>query len=68
MVIYKYPVTPGEFSVAMPVASTVVAVQLQGDEPQMWAVVDPGRPAISRPLVEEWIALQALEPYVREQA
>ena len=51
MVIYKYQVKPGdigEFSVAMPRTSTVVAVQMQGDDPQMWVIVDPGSPVMMR--------------------
>ena len=48
IVIYKYQVKPGEFSVAMPRASTVVSVQMQGDDPQMWVIVDPGSPVMMR--------------------
>jgi hypothetical protein len=47
MVIFKYPVSPGEFSVLMPAKSNVVAVQAQHDVPQMWAVVDPDSPKVS---------------------
>lgn len=48
MVIYKYTVSPGEFTAAMPDGSRVVAVQVQHGEPQMWAIVDPARPTTAR--------------------
>lgn len=48
MVIYKYPVVPGEFTTKLPSVSTVVAVQMQGDSPQMWVVVDPESPTVER--------------------
>lgn len=48
MVIYKYRVTPGEFSVAMPATSAVVAVHAYGYEARMWASVDPNSPVVTR--------------------
>lgn len=48
MVIYKYPVQPGEFRAVMPDGSHVVSVQVQAGKPQMWAMVDPNRKPVAR--------------------
>ena len=43
--IWKYPVSlEDSFEVEMPEAAYILAVQMQGDTPQMWAIVDTNRP------------------------
>jgi hypothetical protein len=44
-VIWKFAVPgPARFSTAMPAGAEILAVQVQGDAPQMWALVDPESP------------------------
>ena len=40
--IHKFPVlsTPGRWTVTMPVGAKILSVQVQGYDPQMWALVD----------------------------
>lgn len=48
-VIWKFPVeVTDEFTVLMPEASEVLSVAVQGDEPQMWALVDLTTPMKNR--------------------
>ncbi len=44
--IYKYPVTPGSFTLEMPRGAQPLRAMVQGDggQPQMWALVDPSQP------------------------
>ncbi len=47
--IYKYPVpVQDEFVVDMPIGAEVLAVQIQGGEAQMWALVETDRPMSKR--------------------
>lgn len=39
--IWKYPVSAGAFELEMPADAAVLSVQTQGQEPVMWALVDP---------------------------
>lgn len=39
--IWKFKLEPGEFSIHMPQDAVVIAVQAQGDEPCIWALVNP---------------------------
>lgn len=40
--IWKFPVSIAErFSVEMPAGAEILTVQMQGDTPCMWAIVDP---------------------------
>jgi len=42
MTIWKFPVRiADEFSIEMPVGAQVLSVQVQGTEPQLWALVNP---------------------------
>ncbi len=41
MTIWKYPVyMQDEFSIDMPPGAKILSVQIQGDSPQMWAMVE----------------------------
>lgn len=39
--IWKYPLNPGTTEHNMPVGATVLTVQVQRDEPVLWAMVEP---------------------------
>jgi hypothetical protein len=58
MMIWKYPVQPGEFVHEMPEGAAILTVQAQGPNrqfnepvPMMWALVDPSRPRRPRRFV-----------------
>ena len=38
--IYKWSLTPGSTDLHMPAGAKVLTVQMQGDQPQLWAMVD----------------------------
>ena len=38
--IFKYPVSLGEFERALPKDRRILSVQMQGDNPCLWAMVD----------------------------
>jgi hypothetical protein len=42
--IYKWTLTPGSTGLHMPAGAKVLTVQMQGDQPQLWALVDPEQP------------------------
>lgn len=43
--IWKFPIETTDYqSVSMPEGSTILTVQLQGDTPTLWALVDPNAP------------------------
>lgn len=47
--IWKFAVHgPGRFTTAMPKGAAILHVEVQGDAPQMWALVDPSAPAEPR--------------------
>ena len=47
--IYKYPFeVKNEFTLAMPEGAQVLTVQLQGETPCIWAMVDHDTPMIER--------------------
>jgi hypothetical protein len=47
--VWKYRIPPGaRFPVEMPEGAQIVHVDMQGDTPQMWAVVDPALPTEER--------------------
>ena len=39
--IWKYPVSLGEFKVDMPQGAKILDVQIQGNDPVIWAIVEP---------------------------
>jgi hypothetical protein len=46
--IWKYAIPiQGRFEVEMPAGADVLSVQVQHDEPQIWAAVDPGSPRVT---------------------
>lgn len=49
LVIWKFsvPLTDA-FSISMPTGAKILVVQMQRDEPQMWALVDPEAPLTDR--------------------
>lgn len=48
-VVYKYRLEPGGFCLlAMPQAARLLCVQVQGDLPTVWALVDPKQPTVAR--------------------
>lgn len=50
-VIYKYEVSIADTSsIEMPKGAQLLSVQVQGDWPQPWALVDPSRPKVRRKL------------------
>jgi hypothetical protein len=50
MTIWKFPVSiTDHFDLMMPVGSQILSVQTQGVQgPQLWALVDPDAPKVSR--------------------
>lgn len=42
--IYKWTLTPGSTDLHMPAGARVLTVQMQGDQPQLWALVEPEQP------------------------
>jgi len=47
--IWKYRLEPGAFTlVPMPRAARILCVQVQGDLPTIWALVDPQEPTVAR--------------------
>ena len=47
--IWKYPIPiADEFTLEMPESATVLTVQIQYREPQLWALVDPKAPKVMR--------------------
>jgi hypothetical protein len=47
--VYKYPLTLGDWiSVPMPIGAEVLCVQVQHDEPFLWARVLPGNAMVPR--------------------
>lgn len=50
-VIYKYPIANGRQVIWLPEGAKVLTVQAQNNEPQMWAIVDPDRPAEPRTFI-----------------
>jgi hypothetical protein len=49
--VWKFPVPfpgPDAFTIEMPAGAEVMAVHMQHGQPQMWALVDPSRPAEAR--------------------
>jgi hypothetical protein len=42
--IHKWTLTPGSTDLHMPEGANVLTVQMQGDQPQLWALVDPAQP------------------------
>ena len=42
--IFKWALTPGSTGLHMPAGAKVLTVQMQGNEPQLWALVDPEQP------------------------
>ena len=42
--IYKWTLTPGSTDLHMPTGAQVLTVQMQGTQPQLWALVDPKQP------------------------
>lgn len=47
--IYKYPFeVQGDVEIAMPTGATILTVQVQGETPCIWAIVDPEQPIIVR--------------------
>lgn len=41
MIIYKYPLKLGVTELQVPYSCKVLSVQMQGDTPTLWAMVDP---------------------------
>lgn len=47
--IYKYPFeTEGEFTLSMPGGAEILAVQVQGETPCIWAMITIGKPSVIR--------------------
>jgi hypothetical protein len=44
MTVYKYLIGPGASGFQMPRGAKPLAVQMQGNEPMLWALVDPTAP------------------------
>jgi hypothetical protein len=41
LTIYQYPVQVGEFTIELPEYAQYLTVQVQGEQPVMWALGDP---------------------------
>lgn len=48
MRIYKYPIHLKKKSVFMPAGARILTVQMQGDTPTIWALVDPAKKPCDR--------------------
>ncbi len=47
--IWKFPIfAPQRYTTMMPVGAEILSVQVQGEEAQMWALVDPNQPGEPR--------------------
>ncbi len=46
-VIWKYDITP-ETPISIPEGARILALQVQANQPQLWALVDPQRPTMGR--------------------
>ena len=46
--IWKYPVAPGRQTVEMPGGAELLSVQMQGDQPTLWARVDDQAAKVGR--------------------
>lgn len=49
--IWKYRPRPGDFALEMPLGARILTVQMQGVEPEMWALVDPAVPKVKHRFV-----------------
>ena len=49
--IYKWTLTVGMTELQMPAGAKVLTAQMQGDQPQLWALVDPTQPKERRVFV-----------------
>lgn len=50
-VIWKFPIQIQDYqSIRMPTGAEILAVQVQGGSPILWALVDPSAPLVSRQL------------------
>lgn len=41
--VWKYPLIPGVQGIEMPEGASILTAQMQANEPQLWALVDPAR-------------------------
>lgn len=47
--IYKYPVRiADQFTIEMPAQAQILSVHMQGESPQLWALVRPTAPCVRR--------------------
>jgi hypothetical protein len=46
--IWKWPLYPGRTELSMPIDAQLLTVQMQGDTPCLWALVDDHLPKVSR--------------------
>jgi hypothetical protein len=51
MIVYKYSIKPGTSALTLPSGAEILTVQVQRGEPQLWALVDPDAPPVSRGLI-----------------
>lgn len=45
--VFKYQLRPGVTALELPIGFEILTVQLQGGEPQLWALVDQAQPSES---------------------
>jgi hypothetical protein len=60
-VIWKYKLEPGWQAIRMPAMAQLLAVQINNDEPHLWALVNP-----TQPLADREIAVYATGQKVEE--
>ncbi len=46
--IWKYALKPGEFTLNLPRGARILTAEMQGQHPQLWALVDPSTPVDER--------------------
>jgi hypothetical protein len=60
--IFKYPVEMRDhFQISLPEGADILAVQVQRDQPVMWALVDP-----EKPLTQRWFRVAGTGHLIEE--
>lgn len=48
LTVHKFPIPPGVFKLMLPRGARILDAQMQGDQPQMWVLLDPDGPKVER--------------------
>lgn len=62
MVVYKYVLPPSGGPIELPQGARILSVQTQNGQPQIWALVDPHAPRVSRTLIVKGTGHDGVDP------